>query len=75
MASARFGRQKDRAYRMKRNAKGEVVITKAKLLSGLSKVDLFKMAEKTSSPKDAAKARKEIAKRGLTFPVIDAPIV
>jgi hypothetical protein len=71
MASARFGRQKDRPFRMKRNNKGEVIVTKGKLISQLSKEALFKLAEQTNIPKDAQKARKEIQKRGLTFPVVE----
>lgn len=68
MASARFGRQKDRPFRVKTTNKGEKIVTKGKILSGLSKVELFKLAEQRNIPKDAAKARKEIQKRGLTFP-------
>lgn len=68
MASARFGRQKDRPFRVKTTNKGERIVTKGKLISGLSKAELFKLAEQTNIPKDAQKARKEIRKRGLTFP-------
>ena len=71
MASARFGRQKDRPFRVKINNKGEKMVTKGKLISQLSKADLFKLAEQTNIPKDAQKARKEIRKRGLTFPVVE----
>ena len=76
MASARFGRQKDRPFRVKVTNKGEKIVTKGKLLSGLSNAELFKLAEQRNIPKDAAKARKEIQKRGLTFPVVeDASLV
>ena len=68
MASARFGKAKDRAFTKRKNNKGEVMISPAKLLSQLSKIDLFKLAEQTNIKKDAQKARKEITKRGLTFP-------
>lgn len=71
MASARFGRQKDRPFRVKRTAKGEKIVTQGKLISQLSNEALFRLAEQTNIPKDAQKARKEIQKRGLTFPVVE----
>lgn len=71
MASARFGRQKDRPFRVKVNNKGEKTVIKGKLLSQLSKEALFKLAEQTNIPKDAQKARREIQKRGLTFPIVE----
>ena len=71
MASARFGKQKDRPFTMKRNAKGEKIVSKGKLLSQLSNKELFRLAEQRNIPKDAQKARKEIQKRGLTFPLVE----
>lgn len=75
MASARFGRQKDRPFRVKRTAKGEKIVTQGKLISQLSNEALFKLAEQTNIPKDAQKARKEIQKRGLTFPVVEEEVL
>lgn len=75
MASARFGKAKDRAFSRRKSQKGDVIVSPGKLLSQLSNDALIKLAKQKNIPKDAHKARKEMQKRNLDFPIEDASLV